>query len=566
MPLGHHDLNSAYVERSWLGPARQLLTTFSRRDSEFRSFSQHQLHVLWVTSLIVASVSVVATMFATFWFVRMRRSFRHKQVPPTLVISSSARVAMLTHSLHSLLLLLIQSNMLQAMWFVIVPAVQMARGFVASDSPLCQVSGFFLALGIEACDVAVVLVSLHTALYIFRGSNGLYPYRRVAYCAFVLVPLLLSSLAFINKPAFSNSGQYCYLPANPDWVQRALSWVPRYITIVTICVAHLSTYFYIDCLVKQVSRAETASREALLTVGHHGHRQQYSHSRPARRDTYALEELRGLAPMPENRIQWKIPAVGMSLGVSSHQQAAYLPLRNPQFPESCVSTLQEPVTSRMEWMLCDAPSLPLRSKSTAPRHSSNRPLAGTATSSPSNTKLMLHREARSSLSTPCVVLSPAEPDATSMDKRRDSTRRQVRRLFIYPIVYILAWIMPFVNHVTPQGKSSFGLMLASVISLCVQGIADSLVFSILEKPWRHPRLVKGSGWRFWCEAWPGRSAVDSTTANIGRSREEALVESRIALRRRNEELVERRMLRLVPHSAPREWWDMSLGSVKEPGD
>lgn len=47
-------------------------------------------------------------------------------------------------------MLLIQSDMFKALWFMLYPVVVFTTGPVASESTFCQVNGFFLALGIEA--------------------------------------------------------------------------------------------------------------------------------------------------------------------------------------------------------------------------------------------------------------------------------------------------------------------------------------------------------------------------------------------------------------------------------
>jgi G protein-coupled receptor GPR1 len=47
-------------------------------------------------------------------------------------------------------MLLIQSDMFKALWFMVYPIVTYAYGPVMNDSIFCQVNGFFLAIGIEA--------------------------------------------------------------------------------------------------------------------------------------------------------------------------------------------------------------------------------------------------------------------------------------------------------------------------------------------------------------------------------------------------------------------------------
>jgi hypothetical protein len=67
----------------------------------------------------------------------------------------------------SLVMLLIQSDMFKALWFMIYPIVVFIRGPVPSSSTFCQVNGFFLALGIEAsgelydCTAVLILKYLY---------------------------------------------------------------------------------------------------------------------------------------------------------------------------------------------------------------------------------------------------------------------------------------------------------------------------------------------------------------------------------------------------------------------
>lgn len=47
-------------------------------------------------------------------------------------------------------MLLIQSDMFKALWFMIYPIVVFIHGPVRDTSTFCQVNGFMIALGIEA--------------------------------------------------------------------------------------------------------------------------------------------------------------------------------------------------------------------------------------------------------------------------------------------------------------------------------------------------------------------------------------------------------------------------------
>jgi G protein-coupled receptor GPR1 len=47
-------------------------------------------------------------------------------------------------------MLLIQSDMFKALWFMMNPIVTFAKGRIPNTSKFCQANGFFLSVGIEA--------------------------------------------------------------------------------------------------------------------------------------------------------------------------------------------------------------------------------------------------------------------------------------------------------------------------------------------------------------------------------------------------------------------------------
>lgn len=53
-------------------------------------------------------------------------------------------------------MLLIQSDMFKALWFMLFPVVTFSTGPILNTSKFCQVNGFFLALGIEASGMHLV--------------------------------------------------------------------------------------------------------------------------------------------------------------------------------------------------------------------------------------------------------------------------------------------------------------------------------------------------------------------------------------------------------------------------
>jgi G protein-coupled receptor GPR1 len=178
-------------------------------------------------------------------------------------------------------MLVIQTDIFKSIWYFLYPAVALGHGPTSSSSAFCQISGFFLTAAIEACNVAIVLMALHTALYIVRGHNGLFPYRKMAYSIFALLPILLTSLAFIDRPAFTNSGEFCYLPTKADWTGRALSWIPRYVIFGMLLLSYTCIYLYVAFVLERSGAAGSGRPDSFsISAGRESHRRSRRNSLP----------------------------------------------------------------------------------------------------------------------------------------------------------------------------------------------------------------------------------------------------------------------------------------------
>ncbi|KAI1182044.1 G protein-coupled glucose receptor regulating Gpa2-domain-containing protein [Nemania serpens] len=184
--------------------------------------------VVMGVSLSFATASVAAAMFAFYWFVRMRRGFR-----------------------QDLIMLLIQSDMAKSIWLIISPLFYFITNKpFHSNRAFCQISGFFLTATIEASDLAVLLIAIHTALFILKREDpgaapGLQPYRRIAYALWAVVPILIASVVPITGSSFADNGAHCFLPMQPGWYHTALDWIPRYIIFTFIIITYTSLYLYV---------------------------------------------------------------------------------------------------------------------------------------------------------------------------------------------------------------------------------------------------------------------------------------------------------------------------------
>lgn len=508
-------------------------------------------------------------------------------------------------------MLLLQSDMLKAIWFMIFPIVELFHGITPSDSTFCQVSGFFLTVGTEACDVAVVLIALHTALFIFLKGSGLYPYRRWAYAAFIGLPLMLASVAFVNTPAFANSGEFCYLPSDPNWARQSLSWIPRYVIFVTLIFTYAFVYGYVAILMKKYGalagtrrgsraltmRPRTGSVPPLPRISTHGlisarssrHPSAASSSRQnsvfstflvgtrSRRASLTSAILISAPKKPGPTVKWNMPQFGLDAANSFNTEESNIVLdttvhtlaaqgeeaspvspTNPHALEQSSATSDSPVPDPQADTIPVAPAVCRsfwhRSFAVAMRQSRAHSVAHILT--------ILRRGPRtsSSYTTSSVFLSPTALAATGMVEMRENIRRQTRYLFIYPLVYMVVWLAPFASHLMGGDNEGapFGVLLASLLSLCIQGTADAIIFSLREKPWNQslpdakvPQLC----------FWDLDREHDQRTPNIGRTRQEMLIDSEIAKRRLDEELAEKRMERLALHRPAANWWDFEPARV-----
>ncbi|KAK4096534.1 hypothetical protein N658DRAFT_489889 [Parathielavia hyrcaniae] len=487
------------------------------------SSAEQNVRVLLALSLSIASLSVMATLSAMYW----------------------------------LILLLIRSDFLKSLVFVVFPIVSFAWGSIPSDSVFCQISGFTLAVGIESSDVAVLLIALHSAMYIFRPRSGLYPYRRFAYLAFYLYPVLAASLAFVQGNGYENTGHFCYLRTDRSWKRLALSWIPRYMIFAGIVVIYAFIYFYIrrrmgdygrrfseamhpwpshtststppvprlcyNGLIpstpssRRTSEADTVlAAKACLTPS-----SSTSPERPA--SSWTNRE----GPGSRNPVLWEWAGFSQAQSSRNARLSADEPRDPvaPNFPElispppahthghHSATTLTTPEAPPSRQALTTATTNPSPPPSgsadstpillpppppPATKPPPPPPTAATATAtatanSPSPPPRYMH---------PTDEPEPGPPALTDPQQQtnRKATLRQLRALFIYPLVYAFTWLFPFVSHVlghdddSRNSNSPRWLLVVSLLSLCVQGAVDCGVFGARETPWR---LGEGGRFRDW---------------------------------------------------------------------
>lgn len=160
--------------------------------------------------------------------------------------------------------------------------------------------------------------------------------------------------------------------------------------------------------------------------------------------------------------------------------------------------------------------------------------SGNSSSAPNTHEEALH--ARSAISDPRLRPDPA-PEASKFGpshedpsnkevsnagvvQRHKSIKHQLRLMFIYPIVYFLLSIPPFINHCwlyTKNPSPPFALTTLAVVCLAGQGAADCIIFMTREKPWRLVKLQSARPIRenYFRHQSVHHNGIELTTAKTG---------------------------------------------------
>ncbi|MCJ1252360.1 hypothetical protein MMC24_000165 [Lignoscripta atroalba] len=447
-------------------------------------------------------------------------------------------------------MLLIQSDMLKALGYLVSPIVSIVQGPVQSSSAFCQVSGFLIALSIEASDFAILMIAVHAALYIFRpntsvGEAGLYDYRYIAYACWIAYPVLMASVAFVNPVnAYIFQGTFCYLPVRPFWYRLALSWIPRYFIILTISSIYLAINLYVrykfkdfdagrkkscqtpsdapqtsilekipvtstndSTTVQSLPKQPKLSRHGLIessmmeSAGSPECRQNLTPSASAptateavRRDTLSTPEWEHYTfgdtqPLP------RITQHDGPYETNAYAHRSKLESKPPEDPDSQPTFITSATDNRI-YNIFEAlrdthipfafPSQPASaSTSTTPQtlFTPHTPTGGPTTDGAHDSLILDHQP---------PLEEPPSTTRSTLHQRHLSIKRQLRFLFIYPLVYILMWAIPFASHCLQYSdhysqNPPFVLSCFVTVLLCLQCAVVCWLFSTREKPWRFVR-------------------------------------------------------------------------------
>lgn len=169
-------------------------------------------------------------------------------------------------------------------------------------------------------------------------------------------------------------------------------------------------------------------------------------------------------------------------------------------------------------------------------------------------------------------------DASSVKQRgrRIAISRQLRLLFIYPLVYALMWVAPLISNLLQYQdrfvqNPSFPLACMVAFTIPAQCAVDCWLFTIREKPWRY--IPKSDGKSFWSRYGfvAGEEGNRREEGDFWKKRKHMTFEARKAYERREEERKEAAEIWLargaedgqrppVAQKTGTNWWDTLDGA------
>ena len=350
----------------------------------------------------------------------------------------------------------------------------------------------------------------------FLGHDGLYRIRKWIFAAWILLPTLAASLAFAAGGApYQAAGAFCALPLRPYWYRLALSWVPRYLIWIFVMFVAIRIYLHVGKEFKVFGHerdrssslsipGESTIDRVATKVAEHKRRKSLT---AEHRDLEKLEPEGEIAPDDMSVRAIKSPGFPKASSPGSSDSPPLPSPRRPSVPDWS-ATFDFPIDP-----LTGPKSIKSNSSS---RRGSRQIAAGVMAEDfapPSAPDTTGHRgsvvtlgSVRSSGTNDGPALAPImedkrasaavqdslPPDAATqaMKLRRQAIQRQLKLLFIYPVVYIILWTIPFTVHLLNYQdrfaqRPIFPLSALSTFCQCFLGFADVFIFCWREKPWRH---------------------------------------------------------------------------------
>jgi hypothetical protein len=331
-------------------------------------------------------------------------------------------------------------------------------------------------------------------------SDGLYYHRYKIYIAGILLPAIMASLAFVNPgPGYESLGAFCQLPIRPFWYRLVLSWVPRYCIAAIVLSLAGAIYAYVGCefrsyanLSQSMQKPTTAtlgmSRMGGDVEGGNGHPRDDIRRTSSINHDVVSSQRRGSAVAfapTAFEVDYSVPD-NSTLTQSLPESSANLEPKRTNSARPGLFVIPSGYTVRPP-----PPALDLDGPLSPLSQPTENPLS--IVPPEANTKESLGDRI------PDRAPSPLSPHERQLHHQRRRVHRQLRLMFIYPLTYILMWLIPFVMHTMNYNdyyaaNPLWLVRIGQTICIASMGFADCLIFAIREKPWRHIPTSDGTIW------------------------------------------------------------------------
>ena len=376
-------------------------------------------------------------------------------------------------------------------------------------------------------------------------GSGLYPFRYTAYICGAIFSILMASVAFVNaNGGYVTQGTFCYIPSRPFWYRLALAWIPRYMILGSILAIYIVIFIFVRTRLNKFESDSAMSYELPSGGSPITSRNDITSRRGSRSHQVPLLPLRSsnLATSNAKPLATTSTTYRKSITIAEPQAA-----RQPSRASSGPSDRPEPVWERYSFghstpipnVLPEDELEPTRptdnqyprrnptiiealQQQTGSSIKSFQPTVGIRPPVP-----QVQPDALYQLNSPDTNASATSPmKATNGDDMRDianvtlrrrhkTIKRQMRFLLVYPLIYWLTWIIPFVNHCFQYNdyyaaNPSFPLTCTSTTILALQCAIDCWLFGYKEKPWRQ---IGSGSMTFWQSFlfWKHKSHSEAVT-------------------------------------------------------
>jgi len=416
----------------------------------------------------------------------------------------------------------------------------------------------------RSIDIAILFISMHMALQIFPpknsflGHDGLYKVRHWVLAIWILLPCFTAALAFANPyGAYQAQGAFCWLPIRPFWYRLALSWIPRYLIWLYIMWVAIRIYGHVGYEFRVFGQEQDRSSSNDLSAASSVERGAIKRAIREQRSHVMSNEKVDVQSNPAE--DWSIPKpIPSRLSPNDSDQispanagrraslpAWHSPFGGPPSPTPPTADIyahpisrSNPTSRRGSHQI--APGVVAEDFMAPPGFDFTNPRTSVST--------MNSNHASTTNTVPDYILPPIAESRgggnnnnnnsvsahssvhTSLGdraqrQRRRAIQRQLRILFIYPVVYMLMWLIPFISHCMSYSDRFaqhpiFAISLLSSFCQCFMGFADVAVFCWRERPWRH---IPGSDGSFTGSFmfWRNRRADASDAADWSRRESKA---------------------------------------------